>query len=191
MHYLMAITKRTIILIICVLISLASDSLAQNCSNYTFPSNQVFSSCSDLPVLDAHLHWNYIPSTKRIQIAYRAAQNSTGWIAWAINPTGLTMVGSQALVAFRNSNGSMTAYTTQVTSYNPSMQPQALSFPVSNISATYTNNEMTIFAVVGPFGNGTTFNHVWQAGNSISDDIPQSHPMAGPNTQSIGKLSFL
>lgn len=70
------------------------------------------------------------------------------------------MVGSQALVAFQNSDGRMTAYPTPVTSMNPSMQPDTLSFKVSNISATYDNNEMTIFAIVGPLENGTTVNHV-------------------------------
>ena len=65
------------------------------------------------------------------------------------------MVGSQALVAFRNANGSMTVYPTPITSYDPSMQPGALSFKVSNVSAEYSENDMTIFAVIGPLANGT------------------------------------
>ncbi|KAK6918760.1 AIR12, DOMON domain [Dillenia turbinata] len=108
-----------------------------------------------------------------------------------INPTGTGMLGSQALVAFLHSNGSMIAYPTPITSYSPSMKPGTLSFQVSNISAEYSNNEMAIFATIGPLSNGTTVNHVWQAGNSVSNDIPQMHPTTGPNVQSMGSLNFL
>ncbi|KAK9285323.1 hypothetical protein L1049_024514 [Liquidambar formosana] len=186
----MAITSRLILLFL-IHISLFLNSSAQTCSNHTFSTNRVFSSCSDLPYLQAHIHWNYIPSTRRVQIAYRATQTSTGWIAWAINPTGTGMVGSQAIVAFLNSNGSTTVYPTPISSYNPSMQPGALSFKVSNISAEYSDNEMTIFAVVGPLNNGTTIDHVWQTGNSVSNNIPQMHATSGPNVQSMGRLDFL
>lgn len=185
----MAVTSR-IMLIICIITSLLYISTAQTCSSYTFSTNEVFHSCIDLPVLQAHLHWNYIPSTRSIHIAYRATQTSTGWIAWAINLTGTGMAGSQAIVAFHNSSGIMTVYTTPITSYTPSMKPETLSFPVSNLSAMYANNEMTIFAVVGPLQNGTTVNHVWQAGSSVSNGIPQIHPASGSNVQSKGSLDL-
>ncbi|KAF3443302.1 hypothetical protein FNV43_RR12984 [Rhamnella rubrinervis] len=101
------------------------------------------------------------------------------------------MVGSQAILAFQNSNGSITVYPTPITSYNPSMQPRSLSYQVSNVSAEYANGEMTIFAVVGPLDNKTTVNHVWQAGDTVSINIPQIHPTSGPNTQSTGTVDFL
>ena len=101
------------------------------------------------------------------------------------------MVGSQAIVAFRSSNGSMTSYPTAITSYSPSMQPSSLSFQVSNVSVEYNKGEMTIFAVVGPLPNGTSVNLVWQAGNSVSNNIPQGHPTSGPNVQSMETLDFL
>lgn len=100
------------------------------------------------------------------------------------------MIGPQALVAFHNSNGSMTVYPTPINSYSPSMQPGALSFQVSNISATYSDNEMSIIAVVGPLQNGTTVDHVWQAGNSITNNIPSIHATTGPNIQSMGRINF-
>lgn len=101
------------------------------------------------------------------------------------------MVGSQALVAVLDSNGSMTAYPTQINGYNPSMQPASLIFEVSDISTEYSNNEITIFAVVGPLNNGSTVNHVWQAGNSVSENTPQMHAIYGPNIQAMEKLDFL
>jgi hypothetical protein len=186
----MAITS-TPALFISILLSLVIISSAQSCSKYTFPGNQAFNSCIDLPFLQANLHWNYMPSTRTVHIAYRANQTSTGWIAWAINPNGAGMVGSQALVAFHNSNGSLTAYPTPITSYTTSMRPGALSFHVSNISATYADNQMSIFAMLGPLQNGTAVNHVWQAGNSVINDIPSSHATTVPNIQSLGTLNFL
>ncbi|CAO2814242.1 unnamed protein product [Amaranthus hypochondriacus] len=100
------------------------------------------------------------------------------------------MVGTQALVAFQDSNGNMKAYTTQITSYDPEMKPEPLSFLVSQISANYVNDEMIISAVLGPL-NGTTFNIVWQAGNSVLNDVPQSHPYFGSYIRSFKSLDFL
>ncbi|XP_058217574.1 cytochrome b561 and DOMON domain-containing protein At5g47530-like [Rhododendron vialii] len=186
----MCITSRPITLI-SILVSLFLVSSAQTCSNYTFTSSRVFSSCIELQYLQAHLHWTYIQSTRQVEIAYRSNQTSEGWIAWAINPNNTGMLGSQALVAFHNANGSMTAYPTAITNYNPSMVPGTLSFKVSNISAEYSRNQMTIFAVVGPLDKGTMVNHVWQSGSSVSSNIPQMHPISGEHVQSMGRLNFL
>ena len=101
------------------------------------------------------------------------------------------MVGSQALVAFHNANGSRTVYPMPITGYNPSMLPGPLSFQVSNVSAEYSKNVMTIFAVVGPLENGTIVNHVWQSGSSVSDGVPQIHSTSTKNLQSMGTLDFL
>ncbi|CAN4114115.1 unnamed protein product [Withania somnifera] len=177
-------------LLFCILTSLFLVSSAQNCSEYTFPANRTFTSCKELPYLEANLYWNYNSSSTEVSIAYRAKQNPKGWVAWAINPTRQGMLGSQALVAFHNSNDSMIAYTTQITSYNPSMQEAKLSFRVSNISAEYSKNEMIIFATIGPLGNATTVNHVWQSGYSVSGNIPQIHPPFSPHLQPFGKIDF-
>lgn len=100
------------------------------------------------------------------------------------------MVGSQAIVVFHNSNGHVTVYPTPITSYSPSTQPGTLSFQVSNISAEYANGEMTSFAVVGPLDNKSTVKHVWQAGDTVSNNIPQTHPTSGPNIQSMGTVEL-
>lgn len=101
------------------------------------------------------------------------------------------MIGTQALVAFQNHKGKMKAYTTQVIDYDPDMLPRPLSFPVSEVSAEYSVDEMIITAILGPLSNGTTFNIVWQAGNAVSNGIPQSHPHFGPYLRSTGTLNFL
>ncbi|KAK4354123.1 hypothetical protein RND71_026317 [Anisodus tanguticus] len=174
----------------CILITLFLFSTAQNCSNYTFTANRTFTSCKELPYLEANLHWNYNSSSAKVSIAYRAKQDPKGWVAWAINPTGKGMVGSQALVAFHNPNGSMIAYTTPIINYSPRLLKANLSFQVSYISAEYLKNEMTIFATIGPLGNVTAVNHVWQAGSSVSSNIPQAHSLSSPYLKSSGKIDF-
>jgi len=171
--------------------SLFTIATAHNCKDYKFSDSKVFSSCTDLPVLDAHLHWNYNPFERTIEIAYRARQTPQGWISWGINPTGGGMIGTQALIAHQDAQGKMRVFSSQVTSYSPSLIPGPLSFPVSELSTEYSNNEMIIFAVVGPLEGGNSFNITWQAGNLVLDDIPQPHPITDSNLRSFGELDFL
>ncbi|GFZ04175.1 auxin-responsive family protein [Actinidia rufa] len=124
----MAKRSRTI-LFWSILISLFLLCSAQSCNNYVFASNKVFSACNDLPYLDSFLHWTYDPSSGTAQTAFRhAGIASPRWVAWAINPEGKGMVGSQALVAFQKSDGTMSVYTSPVTGYRTQLQKGDLSF---------------------------------------------------------------
>lgn len=166
-------------------------SSAPTCSDHRFTSRRLYTSCQDLPHLSAHLHWTYNSSMGIAKIAYRAKQGSRGWVAWAINPNQIGMVGSEAIVAFHNSNGSITVYPTLITSYSPSMLPGDLSFQVSGLSADFVNGEITIYATVGPFAGGSLVNQVWQAGNLVLNDVPQMHDVSQQNLESTGELDFL
>lgn len=190
----MAGAKPILFTLCIVLFSLRMASAqADSCTNHTFSGDRAFDSCTDLPVLGAHLHWTYNPATTSLHVAYRAPQSPSGWIAWAINPTGKGMVGSQAIVAFQNSDGTMNTYTTPIDSYSPSMAAKELSFTVSNVTAEYEGGEMAIFAVVGPLENGTTsgVNQVWQAGDSVVGGVPQAHATSGDNVKSMGTIDFV
>ncbi|XP_008783091.1 cytochrome b561 and DOMON domain-containing protein At5g47530-like [Phoenix dactylifera] len=178
------------ILALSMLISPCLSSAAQSCSSYTFSSNKVFSSCTELPHLGASLYYNHTAPTDTISIAFKAPQTSTGWVAWGLNPAGTKMVGSQAIVAFFHSNGSMVAYPTQLDSYAPSMAPGAPSFPVSDLSTEYVNKEMIIFATLGLVGGGSKFSHVWQEGSTVLNDVPKAHSTTGENIQSLGTIDF-
>lgn len=179
------------LLVSCVLFSLYLSTTAQSCAKYNFASNQVFSSCNDLPYLNSYLHWTYNPSSQTVQIAYRhSGASSSRWVAWAINPSSKGMVGSQALVAYQKSDGTIRAYTSPVTSYQTGLQEGDLSFPVSDLTATYSNNEFIIFATLKLQNLSSSVNQVWQEG-PLSNDSPGMHPISGPNVQSIGTLNFL
>ncbi|CAH1439911.1 unnamed protein product [Lactuca virosa] len=171
--------------------TLFSSSFAQTCSTYAFASNKVFSACNDLPVLNSFLHYTYNPSSKTLRIAYRHTNiGSSRWIAWAINPTSQGMIGSQALVAFQQSDGKMRAYTAPVTGYTTQLQEGDLSFPVSDLSATYSNNEMIIFATLSLQNASTNLNQVWQDGQ-LSGSSPVAHATTGNNVKSMASLNVL
>ncbi|KAE8685919.1 hypothetical protein F3Y22_tig00111088pilonHSYRG00141 [Hibiscus syriacus] len=137
----MAMAKTSaIILLLCSLTSLVSISKAETCSNYSFPSNQVFDSCMDLPVLQASLHWNYSQLTTKYD----------------------------RLLDFSHK------------------------LPVSDISAEYADKQMIVFGMLGPLGNQTSFNHVWQGGSTVSDNIPQGiNPMSPEMTGTCALVAFL
>ncbi|KAI4311924.1 hypothetical protein MLD38_036788 [Melastoma candidum] len=182
-------TNIRFLLMLCSCTVLAmSPCYAQSCASYAFSNNQVFSSCTDLPYLNSYLHWTYDASAGKARIAYRHGSVDTSrWVAWAINPTGSGMLGAQALVAYQQSDGSMRAYTSPISGYQTQLQEGNLSFNVSNLSATFANNEMIIFATVTPpSGN---INQVWQDG-PVSSGSPGIHATTGANIQSKGTLNL-
>lgn len=182
------------VLVFSLLLSLFLTSSAQTCSKYSFPSNQVFSFCNDLPYLSSFLYWNYNSSSGSLQIAFRrTGASSSTWAAWAINPSGSGMVGSQALVAYQQSNGTMRAYTSQITSYGTTLPEANLVYDVSGLTATYANSEIIIYATLSLPSNtttATTINQVWQEG-PVSNDSPQGHSLGNANTNSKGTLNLV
>lgn len=176
--------------------TVVSPSDAQSCASYTFSSNQLYGSCASLPRLGATLHYNYTAATNTVAVAFRAPQSSKapGWVAWGLNPNGTGMAGTQAVVAFQHSNGSLIAYPTRLDNYAPSMAPAAgadLAFPVSDLAAEHVNGkEMVVYATVALPGKGSKFNHVWQQGSSVVNDVPAAHPTTGDNILSTGTIDF-
>ncbi|KAL5230775.1 hypothetical protein ABZP36_029551 [Zizania latifolia] len=184
----------------------SAQSSSSSCASHTFSGNQLYGSCASLPRLGATLHYNYTAPTSTVAVAFRAPLASgaggggKGWVAWGLNPSGSGMVGTQAVVAFRHSNGSLVAYPTVLDSYAPSMAPAAakdLALPVSGVSVEEHaaggsgNKEVVLYATVAlPAGKGSKFNHVWQQGSSVVGDVPAAHPTTGDNILSVGSIDF-
>lgn len=162
---------------------------AQLCKSHTFPNNEKFATCNDLPVLNSYLYWTYEPSTQTAKIAFRVTGlTPTNWIAWALNPKSSGMIGAQALVAYPNATG-IAAYTSAVSSASTTLAPSALSFSVTGVwAATAGKGEMAIFATVKP--PSTKVNQVWQVG-SLTGGAPAGHPLSGDNFKSTGSIDFL
>ncbi|KAI3969417.1 hypothetical protein MKX01_019978 [Papaver californicum] len=176
------------VLFLTLFVSLFISISAQTCRTHNFRSeNRVstdFTSCNDLPVLNSFIHWKYDPATRRVNIGYRHTNiDSTRWIAWAINPNGRGMQGSQAL-AYQQSPIPENTYQT-------SLAQGKLSFEVPDLVATFRDREMTIFATIQLQSNTTTVvNQVWQEG-PLRNGSPGAHEMGPANKQSFSSLDFL
>ncbi|CAN0927217.1 Cytochrome b561 and DOMON domain-containing protein At5g35735 [Linum grandiflorum] len=180
-----AVFSTILFLALCV-----SQSQAQTCNGQSFSRNQVYSTCVDLPALTSFLHWNFHQANNTADIAFRKTGTTTSsWVCWALNPSGGRMMGSQALIAFQQANGSMTAYTTSVDSMSPTLAPGSLSFRVSNLMAEHSSGETTIFATLHLSSSLLSTNQVWQEG-PLAGGNPSIHPTSGANVQSVGTIDF-
>ncbi|KAG8372306.1 hypothetical protein BUALT_Bualt12G0052500 [Buddleja alternifolia] len=100
------------------------------------------------------------------------------------------MIGSQCLIAYRNSTGLLHAYTSSITSYATKLEEGPLSFRVPKIGAEFNNDEMIIYATL-ELPNGTTkFTQVWQYGPVSGDNSLQMHSMDRDNMRSIATINF-
>ncbi|OVA01647.1 Cytochrome b561 [Macleaya cordata] len=181
-----------ILLFTLVLFHQTQISFSLTCSSQKFTKNRLFEHCNDLPKLKSYLHWTYDSSKSSLNIAFTAPPaKSDGWVAWAINPTATGMGGSQTLVAYRQSDGSMTVKTYNITSYKI-IQQGKLAFEVPKMEGEYVNGEMRIFAtIILPESLGKVVNQVWQVGPSISNGMLGVHEFGPDNLNSLGKLDLM
>ncbi|XP_068647035.1 cytochrome b561 and DOMON domain-containing protein At3g25290-like [Aristolochia californica] len=171
-----------------LLLSVPTDSA--NCSSQTVPGNKVFKLCSDLPTLSSFLHWTYDASNSSLSIAFVAPPaKPEGWVAWGINPISLGMIGTQALIAHRSSNGSLVVQPFNISSYN--VQTSKISYRVSGLSAVSANGNLVIFATWELPKGTATINQVWQVGSAVNGSIPEKHAMTSANLKAVGKLNLL
>ncbi|GAB4830319.1 hypothetical protein Ancab_019957 [Ancistrocladus abbreviatus] len=177
------------ILAISLLFLLSQPAYCQTCKTQTFSNKKTFQNCLDLPYLNAYLHWTYDEVKSSLSMGFIAPPAQTGgWIGWGINPNGTHMLGSQALVAFKQSNGTATANKFQLISYS-NIQEGPLTFNVSDLSAGSSGQNLMIFAT-WTLPTGTTVNQIWQTGPGVSNGKPQPHATTGDHLKSFGVLKL-
>ncbi|XP_022873193.1 cytochrome b561 and DOMON domain-containing protein At3g25290-like [Olea europaea var. sylvestris] len=182
----------TLVTILLLTVSLISPSRSATCQSQTFSSNRLYTFCNDLPSLNSYLHWAYDSAKSTLSVAFIAAPaKPNGWISWAINPTSPGMVGSQALIAFKDSKGAMTVKTYNISSYGPVTESKVW-YEVRNSSAEFSDGVMRLFAtVVLPEKGKSTVKHVWQVGPSVTAGVPDKHEFQPANLNSKGSLDLL
>ncbi|KAL9239161.1 hypothetical protein vseg_013508 [Gypsophila vaccaria] len=152
-----------------------------DCNSMTFSNKKSFTHCKNLPTLGAILHWTYDELTSTLSMAFTAPSKG-GWIAWALNPTGTGMVGSQALMAYKSKQSSpLVVHTTNVRAYH-AIEFDTISYSVSNISSEESFDNITIFGTWA-LKNGPIVNMVWQVG-PILMETPQGHALEKENLNS-------
>lgn len=129
--------------------------------------------CSDLDLFDQlnlrFLQWRpgttTLPSYElhpihqtRPNFASRTTQASTGWIALAVRSN------RKAIIALRSCTGSMAVYTPPTTSYSPWIKQELW---------------LSGFKHLCRVANSTTFNLIWQAGDSVWKNTPSDTQLLG------------
>lgn len=174
--------------LLCAVALLISPAWSLTCSSQKFKNNELYAHCLDLPTLSSYLHWTYDSSNSSISVAFIAPPpSSSGWISWAINPTQPRMLGAQALVAFKHSNGSMVVQTYNIQSY--AIKESELKLQVWDKSAEYSDGVIRLFAKMKVPSNSEKVNQVWQVG-PVTDDVPERHDMQAPNLNAVDTLSL-
>ncbi|XP_022758767.1 cytochrome b561 and DOMON domain-containing protein At3g25290-like [Durio zibethinus] len=175
---------------------LISPAVSLTCSSQKFSQNQVYSNCIDLPSLSSYLHFSYDSTNTTLSVAFIATPSkSGGWIAWAINPKDTGMVGSQSLVAHKNSTtGVAEVHTYAISSYS-SVVAKSLSFEVWDKTAeSRSDGSLAIFAkikVPADLAASGSINQVWQVGPSVlAGGALEKHEFAAANLQSKGTLNL-
>ncbi|CAL4921274.1 unnamed protein product [Urochloa decumbens] len=175
-----------------MLLFAAAAAAQASCAPAKFPAGRSFQRCAALPVLGASLYWTYHPSNGTAELAFRAPQRASGWVAWGINTDRpSSMAGSSVFLASPGAGGAVSVLMTYLESTSPSLTNGTLNLdvPVAPV-AEYATGAYTIYVTVALPGNNTVQNTVWQAGPLSGGQIA-AHPMSGPNLQSTMKLDFL
>ncbi|CAK9156836.1 unnamed protein product [Ilex paraguariensis] len=84
----------------------------------------------------------------------------------------------------------MKVYTSPINSYDTQFLEGDVSFRVSNLSATFVNNQITIFATLDLPVNTTKIHHVWQGGLISSGNALGMHGLSGQHIQSMATLDL-
>eukprot|EP00250_Pteridium_aquilinum_P014520 c22038_g3_i1 orf=185-1393(+) len=146
-----------------------------------------FASCADL--MPSTLAWTYMKANNTASIAYTdIALSPSGWVGWGINFNGSSMVNSDAILAFKQPNGSASALRYKLTAavYDnialPLMPVADYELQVLNMSALIVGSSFTIFATFHfPAGTSTSINIVYNRGPSVTNNVPAPHNLGQRN----------
>lgn len=183
-----------IVLAVACFVSLISPAVSQTCSTQNILTTQKtpFQTCLDLPVLDSYLHYTYNETNSSLSIAFVATPaRPSGWVAWAINPTGTGMAGSQAFVALRSGPGvAPVVKTYNISSYSTLVQGK-LAFDFWDLrTEALTGNRVVIHTSVKVPAGEDSVNQVWQIGGNVTNGRIGIHPFTPSNLKSTAVLRF-
>lgn len=180
-----------LLLLIALTTLLLTPVFSLDCKSEKFTNKKMYSNCTNLPTLNATLHYTFSPKNSTLSVAFTAPPASPdGWVAWAINPTGTGMAGCQSFIAFKDSKGSMVVKTYNISSYASIVEGKIL-FDVVDSSAEFSNGVMTIFATVKlPESLMGEINHLWQVGSSVKNGAPVKHAFLPDNLKAMSKLQL-
>lgn len=170
---------RPLILLALTVVVLVRCSSAFQCSGNSLTAG--FASCADLQ--SSALAWTYAPANNTASIAYMdTALSTSGWVGWGVNFNGSSMVNSDALVAFKQPNGTASILRYKLTSavYNDISLPLTPVgafdiLQVLNMSTLISGTSFTILATLRLPPGFTSINTVYNRGPSVTNNVPAPH----------------
>ncbi|KAJ9169820.1 hypothetical protein P3X46_017970 [Hevea brasiliensis] len=169
---------------------LISPAYSLNCTSQKF-TNKLFDNCTDLPTLNAYLHYTYNASNSSLSIAFKAPPAKTnGWVGWGINLNGTGMAGAQAIVAMKNGTV-VVVKKYSLASYSDIKETSKLTVDAWDLSAESDSaGNFVIFASV-KVPEGPSVNQIWQVGPSVNNGFPVKHNFDKANLQAKGTLQLV
>ncbi|KAK7389318.1 hypothetical protein VNO78_24207 [Psophocarpus tetragonolobus] len=149
--------------------------------------NRKFDNCTDLPTLNATLHYTYAAANRTLTVAYSATPPaSPGWVAWALNLAGGGMLGSEALIAWPV-NSAVGVHRYNLTAYKKIDEVKNFTFESWDLAAEQSNGVITIFAAVKLPEHAANVTQVWQVGPIVGGKV-SIHATDKANLASKGAL---
>ncbi|KAJ7539188.1 hypothetical protein O6H91_11G080300 [Diphasiastrum complanatum] len=178
------------ILVICLIQLSTCSAQSMLCSTLqTFNSTvMTFSQCQSLGSQGASVAWTLLPANNTLQVAFSGvAVSSSGWVGWGLNPTALQMVGTSALIAFRDAQGlaQMMRYklTSAVQGQQTSLVPGSNDLVVLNQAVEISGTSFRMFATLQLNPNQTQLNHIWNRGPGVTGTSPEPHSLSPSDLQ--------
>uniref|UniRef100_K4A0G8 AIR12 DOMON domain-containing protein n=1 Tax=Setaria italica TaxID=4555 RepID=K4A0G8_SETIT len=136
------------------------------------PANRSYAHCAALGKLGTTLHWTYDAKTALLSLAFVAppapGANGTGWVSWALNPTGDGMKGAQALVAFKRG--------------------KPPTYVATDLAADESGGKVRLYGKLRLHQGMEVVNHIWNVGSTVTDGAPAKHALGQENLNAKGRL---
>eukprot|EP00250_Pteridium_aquilinum_P010302 c19279_g1_i1 orf=263-1489(-) len=182
-----------------LLLALTPQCMCIGCTNShtTNGVNKTFANCNDLQVQEASIAWSLDAQNGTLEVLFSGtAPAAGGWVGWGINPSGLSMDGTQAFIAFQAPNGS-TILTYNVTTNTEAGAPLActpISLRVLDMGVEISGMRINIFVSLllpSNQSNATTLlNHVWNRGPAVSGFQPAPHSFSPKDLSGLKTINM-
>ncbi|KAL5990117.1 hypothetical protein ACLOJK_011014 [Asimina triloba] len=161
--------------------------------------------CQKLGALGAEFGWNYSNRTQNassrvVDVFFRAPQPSAiGWVAWGVNPgPRAEMVGTRAILALKNSNGSIAVLPFNITGDTKRgcrLQSSRIEVEFWKKQVNFTDGNISMLVTLdftsAPEYNLSHLNHVWQVGAVVQNGRPFMHGKHLENFDSRGTINLM
>nr|TKW33954.1 LOW QUALITY PROTEIN: hypothetical protein SEVIR_2G273000v2 [Setaria viridis] len=154
------------------------------------PANRSYAHCAALGKLGTTLHWTYDAKTALLSLAFVAppapGANGTGWVSWALNPTGDGMKGAQALA--RQAADVRRQHTYNLTGAALGGDSTPIAYEATDLTADESGGKVRLYGKLRLHQGMEVVNHIWNVGSTVTDGAPAKNALDQENLNAKGRL---